>query len=64
MAEAGLNEEAFHWHTLGFLLVLHGDLVEARAELEGALAAARRAGDKSLELANLVFLAWAALAPA
>ncbi len=61
VAEAGLNEEAFHWHTLGFLLVLHGDLVEGRAELEGALAAARRAGDQSLELANLVFLAWAGL---
>ena len=40
MASAGLNEEEFHWHTLGFLLVLHGDLVEAAAELEGALAAA------------------------
>jgi hypothetical protein len=57
-------KRAFHkdaWHTLGFLLVLHGDLVEAQAELEGALGAARRAGDKSLELANLVFLAWAHL---
>ncbi len=61
VADAGLNEAEFHWHTLGFLLVVHGDLVEAQAELEGALAAARRAGDKSLELANLVFLAWARL---
>ena len=62
VADAGLNEAEFHWHTLGFLLVVHGDLVEAQAELEGALAAARRAGDKSLELANLVFLAWAGCA--
>jgi class 3 adenylate cyclase/tetratricopeptide (TPR) repeat protein len=61
VSRAGLNQEEFHWHTLGFLLVLHGDLEEAVAELEGALAAARRAGDKSLELANLVFLGWARL---
>ena len=58
---AGLNREEFHWHTLGFLLVLHGDLEEAVVDLEGALAAARRAGDKSLELANLAFLGWARL---
>jgi hypothetical protein len=32
-------------------------LAQAEIELEGALGAARRAGDKSLELANLVFLA-------
>ncbi len=61
VAEAGLNDEEFHWHTLGFVLVLQGDLIGARTELEGALAASRRAGDKSLELANLVFLAWAHL---
>ncbi len=54
MTKAGLNEEEFHWHTLCFLLVAHGDLVEAEAELEGALSAARRAGDKSLELPTVV----------
>ena len=61
VAQAGLNQEEFHWHTLGFLLVLHGDLTRAETELQGALGAARRAGDKSLELANLVFLGWAYL---
>ena len=60
-AEAGLDLENFHWHTLGFVLLLHGDLVQATLELDGALAAARRAGDGSLELAGLAFLAWAHL---
>lgn len=61
VAESGLDQDNFHWQTLGFLLLLKGDLAEASAELEGALAAARRAGDKSLELFCLVFLAWARL---
>ncbi len=61
VADAGLKIEEFHWHTLGSLLLLYGDLGKARRELEGALDAARRAGDKSLELANLVFLAWSHL---
>ena len=61
VADAGLKIEEFHWHTLGSLLLLYGDLAKARTELEGALDAARQAGDKSLELANLVFLAWAHL---
>ena len=61
VAERGLDQDNFHWQTLGFLLLLKGDLAEARAELEGALAAARRAGDRSLELFCLVFLAWARL---
>jgi tetratricopeptide (TPR) repeat protein len=61
VADAGLHLEAFHWQTFGFVLLLHGDMSAARAELEGALAVARRAGDSSLELASLTFLAWACL---
>ena len=57
----GDNPENFHWQTLGFVLLLHGDLTRAETELEGALVAARRAGDKSLELFCLIFLAWARL---
>jgi class 3 adenylate cyclase/tetratricopeptide (TPR) repeat protein len=57
----GDNPENFHWQTLGFVLLLHGDLTQAEGELEGALAAARRAGDKSLELFCLIFLAWGRL---
>jgi hypothetical protein len=57
----GDNPENFHWQTLGFVLLLHGELTEAETELEGARAAARRAGDKSLELFCLIFLAWARL---
>jgi tetratricopeptide (TPR) repeat protein len=61
VAESGLDQDNFHWQTLGFLLLLKGELVQARAELEGALATARRAGDRSLELVCLIFLAWARL---
>ena len=57
----GHNPENFHWQTLGFVLLVHGDLTQAETELEGALSAARRAGDKSLELFCLIFLAWARL---
>jgi tetratricopeptide (TPR) repeat protein len=57
----GDNPENFHWQTLGFVLLLQGDLSEAEPELEGALDAARRAGDKSLVLFCLIFLAWARL---
>jgi class 3 adenylate cyclase/DNA-binding SARP family transcriptional activator len=57
----GENVENFHWQTLGFVLLLHGELTEAEAELAGALTAAQRAGDKSLELFCLIFLAWAGL---
>jgi DNA-binding SARP family transcriptional activator len=61
VAEDSLEPEGFHWQTFGFVLLLHGELSAARAELDGALGAARRAGDRSLELANLTFLAWACL---
>ena len=60
-AETGENPENYHWQTLGFLLLLQGELAQAEAELQGALAAARRAGDKSLELFCLIFLGWARL---
>ena len=51
----------FHWPHLAFCLLLHGDLAEAETEFDGALAATRRAGDKSPELFCLVFLGWARL---
>ncbi|HXW82400.1 MAG TPA: AAA family ATPase, partial [Acidimicrobiales bacterium] len=60
-AETGQDPENFHWQTVGFLLLLQGELAQAEAELWGALAAARRAGDKSLELFCLIFLGWARL---
>ena len=60
-AETGQDPENFHWQTLGFLLLLEGELAQAETELLGALAAARRAGDKSLELFCLIFLGWARL---
>jgi class 3 adenylate cyclase/tetratricopeptide (TPR) repeat protein len=60
-AETGENPENYHWQTLGFLLLLQGQLAQAETELHGALAAARRAGDKSLELFCLIFLGWARL---
>jgi DNA-binding SARP family transcriptional activator/tetratricopeptide (TPR) repeat protein len=61
VARAGEDPENFHWQTLGFLLLLHGDVGQAETELHGALGAARRAGDKSLELFCLIFLGWAHL---
>jgi len=60
-AETGDDPENYHWHTLGFLLLLRGELTQAETELHGALGAARRAGDKSLELLCLIFLGWARL---
>jgi hypothetical protein len=60
-AETGDDPENYHWHTLGFLLLLQGELTQAETELHGALASARRAGDKSLELLCLIFLGWARL---
>ena len=56
-----LDPANFHWPHLAFCLLLHGDLAEAETEFDGALAAARRAGDKSPELFCLVFLGWARL---
>jgi tetratricopeptide (TPR) repeat protein len=61
VAEAGLDLESFHWQTLGFVLLLKGNVEAAQAELGGALGAARRAGDGSLEHFCLTFLAWSYL---
>ena len=58
---ASKQHEGFHWQTLGFDLLLHGDIQAAQTELNGALVAVRRSGDRSLELACLAFLAWAHL---
>lgn len=57
----GDNVENFHWQTMGFVLLLRGEIAEAETELAGALGAARRAGDRSLQLFCLIFLAWARL---
>lgn len=51
------NEMLASWFYLGFGLLWRGDLVEAEPELRGCLSAARRAGDKALELRCLTYLA-------
>ncbi|HTT91786.1 MAG TPA: AAA family ATPase [Acidimicrobiales bacterium] len=60
LLETGTGPENYQF-SLGFLLVLQGELAQAETELHEALAAARRAGDKSLELLCLIFLGWARL---
>jgi tetratricopeptide (TPR) repeat protein len=58
--EAGVESDVnFVRFNLGQALVSHGELTEAETLLREALAAARRRGDKSMELKCVGTLAWA-----
>lgn len=60
--EAGLADELNNARFfLGSMLLRHGDLADAQAELEGSLGVARMAGDRSLELKCLDLLSYACL---
>ena len=60
--EGGLENEFYVARfEVGFALLWRGDLIGAQAELEGALAVTRRAGDKPMELRCLTYLACARL---
>ena len=54
---AGPEARSFHQFSLGFNLLWHGDLAEARATLQAALEMAEQTGDVSLQARCLAYLA-------